>query len=376
MTWLDNANLSIAYAVSCCFATVSLASRNPLKYVSCVDFLLTCFTKGLQGISWPNASPTAALPRSNQPTRAYTTSTARCRGLALRIYPTGRKVFVFDWRENGRQRRTTIGQFPAWTIGKARTHASRMRLKADTGETVTPGRGGRVADLIEQWKDVVRLTRRPSTAKSYCRLIDSHIVPHFGKGEPRAITRNAVEQWHGQIAQADTARSQPRAGDLVAHSCRGWNTTTRSTAIRARACAVGLKISATSSSMPTRSRPPTPHSTRTTPATPRWRCGWRLLTGCRIGEVLLLEPAQIDAKRRIWIKPAAHTKQKKLHIVPLQAEALAIAKELLQHRAAGLRRLPPRLGSRQGRSSAAPDVRIHDLQASAAPVRWPVAAPA
>ena len=76
-----------------------------------------------------------------------------------------------------------------------------MRLKADTGETVTPGRGGRVADLIEQWKDVVRLTRRPSTAKSYCRLIDSHIVPHFGKGEPRAITRNAIEQWHGKIAE-------------------------------------------------------------------------------------------------------------------------------------------------------------------------------
>ena len=42
-----------------------------------------------------------------------------------------------------------------------------MRLKADTGETVAPGRGGRVADLIEQWRDVVKLTRRPSTANGY-----------------------------------------------------------------------------------------------------------------------------------------------------------------------------------------------------------------
>lgn len=30
-------------------------------------------------------------------------------GLAARVYPSGRKVFVFDWRENHRQRRITLG---------------------------------------------------------------------------------------------------------------------------------------------------------------------------------------------------------------------------------------------------------------------------
>jgi hypothetical protein len=41
-------------------------------------------------------------------------------GLAIRVYPSGRKTFIFDWRQDHRQRRVTIGQFPAWTIGKAR----------------------------------------------------------------------------------------------------------------------------------------------------------------------------------------------------------------------------------------------------------------
>ena len=59
-------------------------------------------------------------------------------GLAVRVYPSGRKVFVFDWRENDRQRRITLGAHPAWTIGKARTYASRLRLKADTGEPSRP----------------------------------------------------------------------------------------------------------------------------------------------------------------------------------------------------------------------------------------------
>jgi hypothetical protein len=39
-------------------------------------------------------------------------------GLAVRIYPTGRRVFAFDWRENGRQRRVTLGGFPARPGGK------------------------------------------------------------------------------------------------------------------------------------------------------------------------------------------------------------------------------------------------------------------
>ena len=285
-------------------------------------------------------------------------------GLALRIYPTGRKTFVFDWRQDGRQRRATIGQFPAWTIGKARVHASRMRLKADTGEVVTPGRGGRVSDLIEQWKDVVRLTRRPSTAKSYCRLIDSHIIPHFGKGEPKSITRNAIEQWHGQIAKRTPLEANRALATLSAfmswlehdrkiavNPCKGVRRRSENQrhifldAAEIEAAHVALDADGTRNAA--------------------LALRLALLTGCRIGEVLLLQPSQIDATRRVWIKPAAHTKQKKLHIVPLQAEALAIAKELLQ---IGLpdydacRRAWDRVRAVIGRS----DVRIHDLRHSRA----------
>src|SRR6185295_4636395 len=54
-----------------------------------------------------------------------------------------------------------------------------------------------------------------------------------------------------------------------------------------------------------------------------------LLTGCRIGEALAITAEQIDASRKFWVKPAATTKQKELYIVPLQAEAVAIAQELI-----------------------------------------------
>ena len=32
-------------------------------------------------------------------------------------------------------------------------------------------------------------------------MIDVHIIPAFGRDDPKAITRNRVEVWHGQIAQ-------------------------------------------------------------------------------------------------------------------------------------------------------------------------------
>jgi integrase len=285
-------------------------------------------------------------------------------GLAVRVYPSGRKVFVFDWRENHKQRRVTIGAFPAWTVGKARTHASRMRLKADTGETVAPGRGDRVADLIEPWRDVVKLTRRPGTAVGYCLAIDNYILPGFGKDEPRAISRNRVEQWHGEMAQRAPIQANRSLGVLssfmswlehdnkIDHNpCKGIRRRPENqrhvfldadeierahaalSGDNNRSAALALRLA--------------------------------LLTGCRIGEAINLAAGQLDTKRKLWIKPASHTKQKRLHIVPLQDEALAIAHELLR---IGLPDYEAcsRAWERTKKIIGCPDVRIHDLRHSRA----------
>ena len=90
-------------------------------------------------------------------------------GLAIRVYPSGRKAFVFDWRENGRQRRVTIGQLPAWTIGKARATPPSCGSRPISARSSRPQRGERVAELIERWREVVAVTRRPSTARNYDR---------------------------------------------------------------------------------------------------------------------------------------------------------------------------------------------------------------
>jgi integrase len=53
-----------------------------------------------------------------------------------------------------------------------------------------------------------------------------------------------------------------------------------------------------------------------------------LLTGARRGEVLSMQWDHIDFEKRTWTKPSHHTKQKKLHHVPLSAPALQLLAEM------------------------------------------------
>ena len=154
-------------------------------------------------------------------------------------------------------------------------HASKLRLKVDVGEDLAPARGERVADLAEQWKEVVRLTRRPNTVKSYLRLLDTHVVPVFGKVDPRTITRNMVEHWHATSRNATVPEANralhvlsalmswlERDGKVAVNPCKG---------VKKRP----ENASAISFSTRRRLQPPMRRSTPTPTAGPHWHCGWR-----------------------------------------------------------------------------------------------------
>jgi integrase len=285
-------------------------------------------------------------------------------GLAVRVYPSGIKSFIFDWRHHGKQRRITIGKHPAWTIGKARIHASRLRLKADTGEVVAVQRGMRVADLVEAWKATVRLTRRPNTVLSYLRLLDTHIVPAFGKDDPRAITRNRIEAWHGSIAQA----AVPEANRALAVLSTFLSWLEHDHRIE-RNVAKGVKRRPENQRhiFLDESEIARAHATLEADSNRAAALALRLAlaTGARIGEILTLTEGQLNIGRRLWIKPHHLTKQKKTHILPLQPEALAIAQALL---VIGLPNYTQvKLLWKQVRVAIGrPEVTIHDLRHSRA----------
>jgi integrase len=62
-----------------------------------------------------------------------------------------------------------------------------------------------------------------------------------------------------------------------------------------------------------------------------------MLTGCRPGEAMLATWTQFDAQPGFWIKPAATTKQRREHRLPLSAPALQLIDELRARRGRGVK---------------------------------------
>jgi len=57
-----------------------------------------------------------------------------------------------------------------------------------------------------------------------------------------------------------------------------------------------------------------------------------MLTGCRPGEAMLATWDQFDAEPGFWAKPSAHTKQRKVHRVPLAAAAIELLERIKEQR--------------------------------------------
>ena len=287
-------------------------------------------------------------------------------GLALRIYPSGLRAFVFIWHEAGRQRRKTLGRFPVWTIGKARREASRLRLKADSGQSVAAARGARFEDLAEKWLDIVSRTRARETYRKYSRLMRKLILPRFGKLEPRGLTRNAIEHWHAEVSAGRPIEGNRALACLSAFL--GWldhdhliernpvpglrrnpenernvflaagEITAAHAALDAdedRAAALAIKLA--------------------------------LLTGCRIGEACApnLQSEQIDAAHGLWVKQAGRTKQRRLHAVPIPKAAVSVALKLIQLGPPAYDRCH-KCWERVRAKIKRPDVVLHDLRHSRA----------
>jgi integrase len=236
-------------------------------------------------------------------------------------------------------------------------------VRVDSGEDIAPARGQQIAELIETWLETVRLTRRPGTAAGYRRLITAHIIPIFGKDVPAAITRNRIEAWHGRIAARTSTHANralgtlsafmswlERDGKITGNPCRG----VRRRPENQRHVFLGAaEIAAAHRALD--------GDNQSRPAALALRLA--LMTGCRIGEAIGITADQIDAARCVWTKPASHTKQRKLHVVPLTAEALSVAQELL--------RLPrPKYEDcrqawlRARKTIGREDTRVHDLRHS------------
>lgn len=140
-------------------------------------------------------------------------------GFAVRIFPTGRKVFTLLYRMKGgrasKKERVDLGTYPPLTLSQARDLASKLKAEIQLGkdprawradvtkQPLRPGDNPTVRQLCETYlahpSGGGRL-RAVSTLPHYRRLIDVEIVPAFGDRTAVEVTRTEIREWSERLA--------------------------------------------------------------------------------------------------------------------------------------------------------------------------------
>ena len=140
-------------------------------------------------------------------------------GFGIRIYPSGKRVFVCQVRVGHATRRIKIGVFGPYTVEQARQRAQEIVRAASEGRDPQREKSDRrnaitVSELCDNYLEAARANlvmtrfRRPkggATLKIDEGRIVRHIKPLIGTLRARDITRGDVQRMADAIAQGKTA---------------------------------------------------------------------------------------------------------------------------------------------------------------------------
>lgn len=315
---------------------------------------------------------TDKLIRSIQPPEKgnirYTDS--ECPGFAIRVTAAGRKAFTLDYRLHGRNRRYTIASWPEYNATAARLKA--IDLRKQIGEGIDPldeKHGATVSQLAEEVMVYLDAKgRSKATLRNYRAMLDHTVVPVLGKRQIKDVSPRDIEKLH--LSLKDT----PYKANRVLQLC----STLFSKAVHWEQ----LKES------PVRGIEHFHEEARNVTLDQRELKrlvkaldGYKyrkvanalvliMLTGCRKTEALSATWDMFDLEGGVWTKPSHHTKQKRLHRVPLNPAAIALLEGLPRENEfvfPGQRKGSPLKGINKDwliirKTAGLPDLRIHDLR--------------
>ncbi len=120
-------------------------------------------------------------------------------GFLCKVTPTGRKVFMLQYRTNsGVRRKPSLGQFGELTVEQARSLAqdwlAEVRRGGDPGHDKGEARRApTVKELCARFiEDHSKVRNKPSTRRGYQYQIDTFVIPAFGSKKVHEVDRNDI----------------------------------------------------------------------------------------------------------------------------------------------------------------------------------------
>jgi integrase len=255
---------------------------------------------------------------------AYDRSKDAVRGFGVRVTAAGAKSFVLNYTIAGRERRLTIGGYPAWSVAAAREQAKLLRQQVDSGEDPLEAREAErsaptVADMCDRY--LAEHAARKRTGKQDRAYIDRLIRPRLGPRKVTAITFSDVDGLHRKL----TTASGPYAANRVAALVSKMFALAIRWGMRADNPAKGIERNHEERRYRYLTGDELRRLTEALAVCASQQAAnvvrLLLLTGARRGEVLNATWDQFDLEAGVWVKPSSHTKQKMEHRVPLSAPA-------------------------------------------------------
>jgi integrase len=126
-------------------------------------------------------------------------------GFGVAAFPSGRKAYVAQYRQNGRSRRVTIGDHGRLTPDEARSQAKTILGAVETG--ADPIAEKRAAREVRTFGAVandflalhVATKRKSRTGEFYGQLLRTYVTPVFGSKRIIDVSRSDVARMHGKF---------------------------------------------------------------------------------------------------------------------------------------------------------------------------------
>ena len=125
-------------------------------------------------------------------------------GFAVRVFASGRKSWLIQYRAQKRTRRFTLGDVALYTSLQAREKATTLLMGVKNGENPSQARlegfaAPSVSDLAERFLNV-----HCSKKKTYdqdCQMFKNHILPALGKHLVQAVNASDIDRLHASIGE-------------------------------------------------------------------------------------------------------------------------------------------------------------------------------
>lgn len=291
----------------------------------------------------------------------YDVAVSGSRGLSLRVYPTGAKVFGYRYTStSGARRRHVLGSYPDLSLADARAKAASLRIevleggdpagaraaekeKARTGETLDELAEAYWAAAAQGLHGGRRRPKSPETIAKECSHWARHVSPRIGKLRLDAVRRSHIKGLMQDLVRETRLRPATLAdiGGMVhgvlaygvleerlefnpaAGQTRPLEVQSRDRLIKDDALAVILKAAIRASRGGEADEPRQDPGARMGP-TVGLAVQLVIHTLARRAEVAGARRDEIDRSAMQWVIPAARAKARHVHIVPLTASMLHI----------------------------------------------------